>query len=566
MHFLAAAQFGLLARSSLFNHDVVPSTPTVNLTGYGAFSGAKISETLTGSSLPTAVDAWLGIEYALQPVGQRRFWPVEHRPSAFDGVRPAASYGNVCIQDTIYTKNQVQDEACLNFNVYRTSDIPLEENLPTLVWIHGGSFVLGSARSMDGASFVASSKLPIAVVTFNYRLNSLGFLPSKLFAEEGLLNLGLRDQHFLLQFLQDHLESFGGDPKQITLGGRSAGGHSTGIHYFHNYGEDEGKPLFARAIFQSGSVTARAFPDIDFPQYKQDFKLYMRYLNCPAGGRSKGENALALDCLQQAPVQSIQSISAQMYAEAEQTLSWPFQPTLGGPLLEKPGSKSGAEETFHHLPVITSYVTDEGKYYTPAIHHTNDDLLSFMHVMMPYLNYTDIALLNELYPDPIRHPDSPWAHSTNATQYNRLSAAWSDMAYICPSRETAFRTSTAGVPTWRLHFNTPNYPLEYQAWRGIPHTSDSAYAFDSPGVAFPQTAHIYHAYLASFVATGNPNTARLEGTPEWPNYHAAKTCGADRPKQLIINPGTYTTVEEDSVRIDQCNFWNDLDRAKRLNK
>ncbi|KAI1641591.1 alpha/beta-hydrolase [Daldinia loculata] len=565
MHFSAVAQLGLLAQNPLSNRDPVSSTPTVNLSGYGLFSGVKINEALSGSPLPAAVDAWLGIDYALQPVGQRRFRPVEHRPSAFHEIRPAASYGNVCVQDTIYTTGQVQDEACLNFNIYRTSGVPIEEKLPTLVWIHGGSFVLGSGRSMDGASFVASSKLPIAVVTFNYRLNSLGFLPSKLFEEEGLLNLGLRDQHFMLKFLQDHLESFGADPKQVTLGGRSAGGHSTGIHYFHNYGEDEGKPLFARAIFQSGSVTARAFPDSNFPQYKKDFERYMRYLGCPTG-RTEGGNALALDCLRRASIHDIQHISAEMYGESEQTLSWPFQPTLGGPLLERPGSQSGVEGTFHHLPAITSYVTDEGKFYTPAIHNTNDDFLSFMYAMSPYLNYTDIALLNELYPDPTRHPDSPWANSPNSTQYNRLSAAWSDMAYICPSRETAFRTSTAGVPTWRLHFNTPNHPLEYQAWRGIPHTSDSAYAYDSPGVAFPQTAHIYHAYLASFVATGNPNSARLEGTPEWPQYLASETCGVARPKQLLINPGVYTTVEEDSVRISQCEFWNDLDRAKRLNK
>ncbi|KAI1655016.1 alpha/beta-hydrolase [Daldinia decipiens] len=565
MHFSAVAQLGLLAQNPLSNRSPVSSTPTVNLSGYGLFSGVKVNEALSGSPLPASVDAWLGIDYALQPVGQRRFRPVEQRPSAFDGVRSAANYGNVCVQDADFTKGQVQDEACLNFNVYRTSGVPITEKLPTLVWIHGGGFVYGSGRSMDGASFAASSKLPIAVVTFNYRLNSLGFLPSKLFEEEGLLNLGLRDQHFLLEFLQDHLESFGADPKQITLGGRSAGGHSTSIHYFHNYGEDEGKPLFARAIFQSGSVTARGFPDSDFPQYKKDFERYMQYLGCSTGGTQEG-NTLALDCLRQAPIHDIQNISTAMYSEEEKTLSWPFQPTLGGPLLERPGSQSGAEGTFYHLPVITSYVTDEGKFYTPAIHHTNDEFLSFIYAMSPYLNYTDIALLNELYPDPIQHPDSPWANSPNSTQYNRLSAAWSDMAYICPSRETAFRISTAGVPTWRLHFNTPNYPLEYQAWRGIPHTSDTAYTFDSPGVAFPETAHIYHAYLASFVATGNPNSARLEGTPEWPQYQASETCGTARPKQLLVNPGTYTTVEEDSVRISQCEFWNDLDRAKRLNK
>ncbi|KAH8662450.1 Alpha/Beta hydrolase protein [Xylariales sp. PMI_506] len=557
----AIAPLGLFAQSPLGSHDtagVEHAPPIVNLTGYGSFAGLQIIHTLAGAPLPAAVDAWLGIDFALQPVGDRRFRPVDSLPEPFDGVRQATDYGKVCVQsqDTIRYE---QDEACLNFNVYRTPGISLDQKLPTLVWIHGGGFVLGSGRSFDGASFVASSALPIMVVTFNYRLNSLGFLPSKLFEEEGLLNLGLRDQRFLLEFLQKYLSSFGGDPEQITLGGRSAGAHSTGIHYFHNYGTDASKPpLFARAICQSGAVTGRAFPDSDFPQYKSDFERFMQHLGC-----STDDNAAALDCLRRASLSDIRHISTVMYDEAEQTLSWPFQPTLGGPLLERPGSQSGIEGTFHHIPIITSHVTDEGKFYTPGTLQSNHDFLSFMYSLTPYLNFTDIALLNELYPDPIAHwESSPYTGSPNSTQYNRLSAAWTDMAYLCPSRETAHRTSAAGVPTWRLRFNTPDHPLVYQAWRGIPHTSDTAYSWNSPGVAYPATAHIYHAYLASFVATGDPSAARLDGSPEWPRYDVSQ----DRPQQLVVHPGTFTTVEEDSYRIRQCEFWNDVDRAGRLNK
>ncbi|KAM0544083.1 hypothetical protein ACHAPJ_011965 [Fusarium lateritium] len=541
---------------------IIDPTPDVTLGKYGSFSGLKISETLTGHPLPAAVDAWLGIDYATQPVGERRFRPVEKRPAAFEGTKTATEYGTVCIQDpgTYAGKTGYeQNEACLNFNVYRTAGVPLSEKLPTMVWIHGGSFVAESGRSMDGASFVASSKLPIAVVTFNYRLNSLGFLPSKLFEEEGLLNLGLRDQRFFLDFINEHLTSFGGDSNSITLAGRSAGGHSTGIHYFHNYGKDKDVRLFARAIFQSGSVTARAFPDADFPQYKDDFKRFMASVDCPV---DQG-NSAAMTCLRKAPIEKIQSITATMYAEAETTLSWPFQPTLGGPLLERPGSQSGREGTFHHVPAITSYATDEGKYYTPGDLETNDEFLSFMHQLTPYLNYTDIALLNELYPEPTTHLDSPYTNSPNSTQYNRLSAAWSDMAYLCPSRESAYRISLAGVPVWRLRFNTPDHPLEYTSWRGIPHTSDASYAYDAAEVAYPMTAHIYHAYLASFVATGEPNSARLEGTPTWPQYDFMKS---ERELQLVIHPGTSTAVERDVSRRLQCDFWNDPERAVRLNK
>lgn len=534
------------------------TAPIVNLAGYGAFQGLMVDNSLTNDTLPAPVDAWLGIEYAAQPVGDRRFRPVEARPTAFEGVHSATQYGKVCVQDPT-TISYEQDEACLSFNVYRTPNIPLDEKLPTLVWIHGGGFVAGSARSLDGASFAATSENPIVVVTFNYRLNSLGFLPSTLFEEEGLLNLGLRDQRFFLEFLQEHLSSFGGDPDQITIGGRSAGGHSVGIHYFHNYGNDTGKPLFARVIHQSGSVTARGFPNSSYPQYQSDFSRFTSALNCSLDV----DNAAILACLRAAPIDAIQSESAQMYSDGAPSIAWPFQPTLGGPLLERPGSVSGREGTFFHLPAITSHVTNEGKYYTRGDLETNDDFLQFMLQTSPFLNTTDIAIINDLYPDPTAHPDSPYANSPNSTQYNRLSEAWSDYAYICPSRETAYRVSSAGVPIWRLHFNTPDSPLEYSSWRGVPHTSDTRYTWASRKVPYTVTGDIYHAYLASFVTTGDPNTARLAGTPEWPQYDASK--GADA-EQLLVNPGNFTVVEKDSYRRAQCEFWNSDERAVRLNK
>ncbi|PIA97475.1 Cholinesterase [Cercospora beticola] len=535
------------------------ATPTVNLAGYGSFRGLAVNASLTNDTLPAPVDAWLGIDYAEQPVGERRFTPVESRPAAFNGTRAATTYGKICVQDPAGLPYE-QDEACLSFNVFRTAGVPLEKKLPTLVWIHGGGFVQGSARSLDGASFAAASKEPIVVVTFQYRLSALGFLPSALFEEEGLLNLGLRDQHYFLEFLQDHLSSFGGDPKQITLGGRSAGGHSTGIHYFHNYGSDTGKPLFARVIHQSGAVTARAFPDSSFPQYQSDFKRFMGALNCS----TNSSNTEALKCLRSAPIDIIRSESSQMYTDGAHNISWPFQPTLGGPLLEKPGSVSARDGTFFHVPAITSHVTNEGKYYTPGDLETNTEFLDFMRQTSPFLNETDISLIEDLYQDPISYPEtSPYTNSPNSTQYNRLSEAWSDYAYICPSRETAEVVSNAGVPIWRLHFNTPDTPLEYVPWRGIPHTSDTRYTWASKRTAYPVTGDIYHAYLASFVTTGNPNTARWPGTPKWPIYDASK--GAEA-LQLLVNPGNNTVVEKDSYRREQCDFWNSDERAGRLNK
>lgn len=284
-------------------------TEVISLEGYGQFSGTVVNTTYTGYALPQPVDAWLGIDYAAQPVGpEGRFRPIRGWPAAFDGVRAAAEYGRACVQaPSSAVPAETQDEACLNFNVYRpqgassvtsssSSSNSDKKLLPVLVWIHGGSFNAGSWKSFDGAAFAAASAEPILVVTFHYRVNSLGFLPSALFAEEGLLNLGVRDQHFFLkEFVQKHIAAFGGDPENITIGGRSAGGHSVGIHYFHNYGEDEDgagqqAPYFARAIHQSGSVTARTFPNATYPLYAEHFATLMDHIGCP----TDVDNAAAL--------------------------------------------------------------------------------------------------------------------------------------------------------------------------------------------------------------------------------------------------------------------------------
>lgn len=105
-----------------------------------------------------------------------------------------------------------------------------------------------------------------------------------------------------------------------------------------------------------------------------------------------------------------------------------MQPTLGELFLEQSGSDSGIQDTFHHLPIITTHTTDEGKYYTPGNLGTNDGFIRFWHRMSSDLNVTDLAIWDELYLDPVALPDSPWAMSPNSTYYNRISASWSDMA------------------------------------------------------------------------------------------------------------------------------------------
>lgn len=363
--------------------------------------------------------------------------------------------------------------------------------------------------------------------------------------------MGLLDQHELLIFVQKYISHFGGDPDRVTLGGRSAGGHSVGIHYFHNYTSPytTPKPLFAQAIMQSGSVTARGFPNASYPLYARQYATYLSVVGC------KDDNS-TLSCLRNADIELIKHAGGQAYLDSEYAITWPFQPTSGGPLLETPGSKSGIDGTFYHIPVITTNVPDEAKLYTYGNLTTNEEFLDFISNQLPGLNATDMAAVETLYPDPLTNSASPYINSPNSTQYNRLSAACTDHMYVCPGQETAFRTSSASVPTYKLRFATNN---SFPSWQGIPHTADTKYSWAEPKTQYPEVGHVLSSYFVSFVVTGDPNKMRAEGTVEWPVYQPV---GA---KQLVIESNA-TRVEEDVIRKEQCAFWRDPERAPRLNR
>ncbi|KAL5119311.1 hypothetical protein ACEQ8H_002798 [Pleosporales sp. CAS-2024a] len=527
----------------------------VTLPGYGSFQGTHISAATRNTQLArSSVDAWLNVEYSTQPVGQDRFTAVQ-APAAFDGIRDASKSGPACFQDIFAAFPQ--SEACLTLNIYRPTGVPMDQKLPALVWIHGGSFVTGSHSSFDGATFVEKSEEPVMIITMQYRLGALGNLPSMFMQDEGLLNLGLRDQKQALEFLQQYLDCFGGDAKRITLGGQSAGGHSVGIHLFHDYGADANQPLFHQVILSSGSPTARAFPGVDYPLYQRQVEQFMNYVNCPAS-----PNSAALDCLRSADVDDLQYISSSIYNTNNPNITWPWQPVSPGPLFEKRGSTSGEDGTFFKLPTLVEGMTNEGNGFVPHNLANNAQFLTFWQTLVPGLNTQDIADLQILYPD---------SNSTNAQaatfiskEYERVAASYGDYSYICPVQDTASRLANAGAPVYKARFNTPNFAPVYQ---GVPHASDSAYFQGKASAQFPEIADLWSAYWASFIVSGDPNTYARNGSAEWETYqpgdgYAGRQMAVNRPSE----GGPRMENERDTIRMQQCQWWRDDARAVRINK
>ena len=198
------------------------------------------------------VRAYLGIPYAAPPVGDLR-WRAPRPAAAWDGVREAEEFGASCPQpDGQGGLAPGGDEDCLYLNVWRPDTDA--ENLPVMVWLHGGGLTLGNGDLTEQIvrGTVADD---VVLVSLNYRLGRLGYLAHPALAaeqeadgEEQVANFGLLDQVTALEWVQENIEQFGGDPDQVTIFGISAGGAS--VNFLMSSPRADG--LFARAVTGSG--------------------------------------------------------------------------------------------------------------------------------------------------------------------------------------------------------------------------------------------------------------------------------------------------------------------------
>lgn len=163
---------------------------------------------------------YLGIPYATPPVGELRLKRAV--PNSWEGVFDAKEYGTPSVQ--LEEGKVTGSEDCLTLNV-RT---PLAaENLPVLVYIHGGGFNTGSAciQLYEGKAF---ARKDIVYVSIQYRLGVWGFYDFSIYPEgkDFDSNCGVSDQILAMQWIHENIAAFGGNPDKITIAGESAGGTS----------------------------------------------------------------------------------------------------------------------------------------------------------------------------------------------------------------------------------------------------------------------------------------------------------------------------------------------------
>ena len=210
---------------------------------------------LRGTLASDTVRVFRGIPYGQAPVGELR-WRPPVAAAAWSGTRDALEFGPDCPQTIeVGSRAPGQSEDCLSLNIWTPADTG-SQPLPVLVWVHGGSYVSGSGSEsrLDGARLAG---LGMVVVTINYRVGVFGFL-----AHPGLTgesphqtssNYGLMDQMLALQWVQDNIAEFGGDPERVTAFGVSAGSASVALLLV----SEQARGLFQQAILQSPGTARR---------------------------------------------------------------------------------------------------------------------------------------------------------------------------------------------------------------------------------------------------------------------------------------------------------------------
>ncbi len=458
-----------------------------------------------------------GVRYAAPPIGPARFRP-PRPPEPWTGEADATRVGPSSPQLAVPAFSWINaaagrlDEDCLFLNVWT----PATDNAkrPVLVWIHGGGFLVGSGSTpvYNGADL--ANRGDTVVVTINYRLGALGFAHlGHVFPDQlpDSTNLGVRDQIAALEWVQQNIERFGGDPGNVTIFGQSAGGMSVGALL----GAPRARELFHRAICMSGAadhVLSGAEAHVVAEKFLQEL-----------GGPSPNPVILG-----RIPLDEILAAANRtMVSLADMRNLMVFLPSVDRDIIpEQPLDQIRAGATAD-IPILTGATLEEWKLF---------GLIDGG--MAPFNQERLVARFTEVLPDLPRAPAAPTAarrfHEAlgNRSAANREKWTWhafqSSRVFHWPSIRLAEAQREGGgsahsyLVTWRA-------PLARRAL-GACHAIDIPFVFGNtqhplarPLTGLRREAHslsrlMQHAWI-DFARSGNPGHERL---PEWPEYEAQK--------------------------------------------
>ena len=426
------------------------------------------------------VDAFLGIPYAMPPVGKYRFrHPKPSQP--WSGVFNASHLPNACFQtsdtffgsefrgSTMWNPNTPLNEDCLKINIWVPHPRP-KKPTAVLLWIYGGGFVTGSASLYLYDGRVLASEENIIVASFNYRVASLGFL--FLDREDAPGNAGLFDQRMALEWIQDNIEAFGGNPKNVTLFGESAGAVSVSFHLLSPLSRN----LFSQAIMQSGGPTC-PWAIIDRKEAKSRSLALAAAVSCPS---SEDDLESVIECLRRTDPLSLVFNETGNFGVVE----FPFVPIVDGSFLDELPEVSLKTKNFKKTKIMTGSCKDEGTFFiiyhlvdmfkkTEDVYISRDDFVKIVDELNPYVPKIGKEAILYEYTDWL-DPDDP---IKNRDSVDKMVG---DYHFTCHVNELANKYAASGNDVFMYYLVHRSSYSPWPKWMGVVHGDEINFIFGEP--------------------------------------------------------------------------------------
>ena len=432
-----------------------------------------------------------GLPYAQPPTGDLRF-SAPQRPEPSSELIDATQFPNRCVQAPSGIFGQAigtTSEDCLYLNIVTPNTDGSDR--PVMFWIHGGGFTQGSANGYDGTMLAIQGD--VVVVTINYRLGILGFLDLSPFGDDyaGTANNGMRDQVLALEWVRDNIADFGGNPKNVTIFGESAGGASV----LTLLATPTADGLFHKAIAHSPGTTETP------PANHVDGLLEH------------------LDTTKDLVVDKLNGMSAEELFALQELLS-DFGAAIDGTIVTRSPNEAIRDRGAQGVPLIAGTNRDEGTFFSALF------ALFAPNAAAEFLDGMARAVTAGADPQPFI--DALRAENPSADDMKILERIF-DAMFLKAALGSATQATLAGNGGWLYRFDYATTKPVFGRSVGATHAAEIPFTFNrfnspDPGELIGydgkdpiarELAQRWSDTLIAFVRTGDPNGA---GLPTWPHY------------------------------------------------